>query len=338
VNTATESAFVYTDLHGLSSLRHQARRQSPEAIREAAQQFEAVFIQMMLESMRAAGASEGGILDNDQSRLYQELFDQQIALDMARQGRLGIADLVARQLGAEETNTPPRPTSPSNTGDPLAALWQVERIRASVAMPAAVATKAAHHSPPPPPDSSRARYPVEDAPFEPSSPAAFVRRMWPHAQNAAHQLGVAPEVLIAQAAHETGWGRSLPRFADGRTSHNLFGIKAHRGWRGDRVVNSTLEFENGVAVRQRDGFRAYGSYAESFEDYVTFLRVNPRYTDALKQVGDGPAYLRALQRAGYATDPGYARKIESILNSPILEAALGPLKSAAVRPMEKAKG
>jgi flagellar protein FlgJ len=335
MNAATESAFVYTDLQGLSGLRHQARRQSPEAIREAAQQFEAVFVQMMLKSMRAAGASEGGILDNDQSRLYHELFDQQIALDMARQGRLGIAELVARQMGAEEAGAPSRPTSPTITGDPLAALRQVERIRASVAMPAA-ATSAART--PPAPDSPRARYPVVDAPFEPTSPAAFVRRMWPHAQNAARRLGVAPEVLIAQAAHETGWGKSVPRFADGRTSHNLFGIKAHRGWQGERVVNSTLEFVNGAAVRLRDGFRAYASYAESFEDYVNFLHVNPRYAETLTRVQDGPAYLRALQRAGYATDPGYARKIEGILNGPTLESALGPLKSAAARPIEKVRG
>jgi flagellar protein FlgJ len=338
MNTATESAFVYTDLQGLAGLRHQARQQSPEAIREAAQQFEAVFIQMMLKSMRAASASEGGILDNDQSRLYHELFDQQIALSMARQGRLGIADLVARQLGAEEASTPPRPTSPPIAGDPLAALRQVERIRARVTMPAATTANTATRPPPADPDGVRARYPVEDAPYEPSSPAAFVRRMWPHAQNAARRLGVAPEVLIAQAAHETGWGKSVPRFADGRTSHNLFGIKAHRGWEGERVVNSTLEFANGTAVRLRDGFRAYGSYAESFEDYVSFLRVNPRYTEALKQAPDGPAYLRALQRAGYATDPGYARKIESILNGPVLESALGLLKSAAVRPIGKTEG
>lgn len=337
MNTSTESAFVYTDLQGLSGLRHQARQQSPQAIREAAQQFEAVFIQMMLKSMRAASVGDGGILDNDQSRLYHELFDQQVALSMARQGRLGIADLVARQLGAEEASAPPRPTTPPIVGDPLAALRQVERIRARVAMPTAATAKAVR-PPSPDPDSAHARYPVEDAPFEPSSPAAFVRRMWPHAQNAARRLGVAPEVLIAQAAHETGWGRSVPRFADGRTSHNLFGIKAHRGWQGERVVNSTLEFVNGTAVRLRDGFRAYGSYAESFEDYVNFLHVNPRYSEALTRVKDGPAYLRALQRAGYATDPGYARKIEGILNGATLESVLGPLKSAVAGPIKQAEG
>ncbi|WP_195912227.1 glycoside hydrolase family 73 protein, partial [Candidatus Contendibacter odensensis] len=159
--------------------------------------------------------------------------------------------------------------------------------------------------------------------------------LWPHAQDAARQLGVAPEVLIAQAAHETAWGKSVPRFADGRSSHNLFGIKANRGWEGDRVVNSTLEFVNGAAVRQRDGFRAYGSYADSFKDYVNFLQVNPRYGEALNVVKDGTAYLRALQRAGYATDPAYAKKIQALINGPAFDDALGALKSAPTGPIIK---
>ena len=166
---------------------------------------------------------------------------------------------------------------------------------------------------------------------------AFVRRMWPHAQDAARQLGVAPEVLIAQAAHETAWGRSVPRFADGRTSHNLFGIKANRGWQGERVVNSTFEFINGVPVRQQDGFRAYRSYGESFSDYVSFIQVNPRYQQALAQVKDGAAYLRALQQAGYATDPNYAKKIQGLINGPSFDAALDWLKSASIGPITQGK-
>jgi peptidoglycan hydrolase FlgJ len=326
---ATDSAFVYTDAQGLAGLRRQAQQQSPQAIRDAAKQFEAVFLQMMLKSMRAASApTDSGIMDSDQSRLYEEMFDQQIALSMAQQGKLGIAEMMARQLGVTDAGLQPRPTSPTNMSDPLAALRQVERIRASVAMPS-TATAA----PPAAASSAKNPYPVSDAPFEPSSPAAFVRRMWPHAQEAARQLGVAPEVLIAQAAHETAWGKSMPRFADGRTSHNLFGIKASRGWEGERVVNSTFEVINGAAVRLRDGFRAYGSYAESFNDYVRFLQVNPRYGEALNVVKDGAAYLRALQQAGYATDPAYARKIQALMNGPAFDDALGSLKSAQSGPI-----
>jgi flagellar protein FlgJ len=327
IATADASAFVYTDAQGLAGLRRQAQQKSPEAIRETAKQFEAVFIQMMLKSMRAASGSEGGIMDNDQSRMYQEMFDQQIALTMAQRSQLGVADLIVKQLGGEAAGAATRPTSPTSLGDPLAMLRQVERIRASVAMPAAAPAQPATAA------SARNPYPASDAPFEPTSPAAFVRRMWPHAQDAARQLGVAPEVLIAQAAHETAWGKSVPRFGDGRTSHNLFGIKAHGGWQGERVVNSTLEFVNGAAVRQRDGFRAYNSYAESFSDYVNFLQVNPRYGEALSVVKDGAAYLRALQRAGYATDPAYARKIQGLINGPAFEDALGSLKSVGAGPI-----
>lgn len=332
--TAADSAFVYTDPHGLAGLRREARQNSPGAIREAAKQFEAVFVQMMLKSMRAATSSDGGgIMDSDQSLLYRDMYDQQIALSMAQQGKLGLADTIARQLGGEGAGTPSRPVSPEMVGDPLATLRQVQRIRSSVAMPAdAPAAK------PAPPRSAPDPHPVSEAPFEPSSPAAFVRRMWPHAQEAARRLGVAPEVLIGQAAHETAWGKSVPRFSDGRSSHNLFGIKASRGWEGERVVNSTLEFVNGVPVRIRDGFRAYPSYADSFNDYVRFLQVNPRYSEALGLVKDGPAYLRALQRAGYATDPSYARKIQGLIDGPAFDGALGTLKSAQSQPISNLRG
>lgn len=330
--TTADSAFVYTDVQGLSSLRRKAQQNSPDAVREAAKQFEAVFIQMMLKSMRDASPGDGDLMDSDQGRFYRDMFDQQIALTLARQGQLGLGEAIARRLGSDQTPSPP--TSPTSIGDPLAALRQVERIRSSVRMPSSAPV-----TPPTPFTATAAQrhYPVSDAPYEPSSPVAFVRRMWPHAQDAAQQLGVAPEVLIAQAAHETAWGRSVPRFADGRTSHNLFGIKANRSWQGDQVVNSTLEFVNGVPVRQRDGFRAYRSYSESFNDYVNFIKVNPRYQNALTQVKDGMAYLRALQQAGYATDPNYARKIQGLMNGPSFDEALERLKSAGIGPITNGK-
>lgn len=333
--TAIDSAFVYTDVQGLSGLRRKAQQNSPEAVREAAKQFEAVFIQMMLKSMRDASPGDGGLMDSDQSQFYRDMFDQQLALILAQQGQLGLSDVIARRLGSDQAPSPP--TSPTTVGDPLAMLRQVERIRSSVRMPSSVAAQPTPFSPSTNPASQQRPYPADDAPFEPSSPAAFVRRMWPHAQDAARQLGVVPEVLIAQAAHETAWGKSVPRFPDGRTSHNLFGIKANQSWQGERVVNSTFEFVNGVPVRQRDGFRAYRSYGESFSDYVNFLQVNPRYQDALTQVKDGAAYLRALQQAGYATDPNYARKIQSLMNGPSFDEALGRLKSVDAGPITNGK-
>ena len=208
--TAADSAFVYTDLHGLAGLRREARQNSPGAIREAAKQFEAVFVQMMLKSMRAASPSDGGgIMDSDQSRLYRDMYDQQIALSMAQQGKLGLADTIARQLGGEGAGTPSRPVSPEMVGDPLATLRQVQRIRSSVAMPAETATVKTGAI-----ESERNRYPVSDAPFEPSSPAAFVRRMWPHAQEAARRLGEAPAAI----AEENETGKQQPPGGTGRKS------------------------------------------------------------------------------------------------------------------------
>ena len=149
--------------------------------------------------------------------------------------------------------------------------------------------------------------------WRPESPDEFIRDLWPQAQGAAAELGVAPEVLVAQAALETGWGRSVSRGADGASSHNLFNIKADHRWGGEHVTISTLEYRDGVAVRERADFRAYDSFEESFRDYVDFLRANPRYGDVLANANDPQAYIQGLQDAGYATDPNYAKKIGSIL-------------------------
>ncbi|MDX1656832.1 MAG: flagellar assembly peptidoglycan hydrolase FlgJ [Candidatus Competibacteraceae bacterium] len=317
---------VQTDFTALTRLKTQARQQSSQALPTVARQFEAVFLQMMLKSMRQAGGGQGGLMDNDQSLMYRQMYDQQLAGSLADQGGIGIADMLVRQLGGEAAR--PRPVAPI----PLAVLRQVEQAKA--AMPQADKADEVKGQ------ISRAdtvSRPMElpPAPFKPGSPEAFVRHMWSHARQAAQDLGVDPAVLIAQAALETGWGRSVPRFPDGQSSHNLFGIKAHGGWRGEKVVNSTLEFQGGAFRRQLDGFRAYRSFGESFQDYVDFLRANPRYREALAAVDDGPTFLRELQRAGYATDPRYASKIQSILEGPV-ERVLDKLKLAGSGPISGA--
>lgn len=141
----------------------------------------------------------------------------------------------------------------------------------------------------------------------------FVRELWPHARAAGAELGVDPKTLIAHAALETGWGRHLPRGEDGRPSHNLFGIKA-AGWAGERVAAETLEYADLRAESRVEAFRAYGSAGESFRDYVSLLKGNPRYAAALGTGGDSAAFARALQAGGYATDPDYAAKLEQVAN------------------------
>jgi flagellar protein FlgJ len=156
-----------------------------------------------------------------------------------------------------------------------------------------------------------------------------VRALWPHAQRAAGELGVSPQALVAQAALETGWGRAVIQHNDGRSSHNLFGIKADARWGGEQVHVSSLEYVDGTVVRQRAAFRAYDSYADSFSDYVDFLKSNPRYGNALNHAHDPVAFTQALQRAGYATDPEYAQKIQGILGSAALGEATAGVKVSA---------
>lgn len=160
------------------------------------------------------------------------------------------------------------------------------------------------------------------------TPEAFVAEIWPHAQAAAAELGVDPRMLVAQAALETGWGRSVMRGPDGKPSHNLFGIKATGGWQGAAVTQGTVEFRGGVMQRERAAFRAYGSVGESFADYVRLVRDNPRYQAAVAAGTDGARFAEALERAGYATDPQYAEKLKAIAGGPTLRRALAQLPLA----------
>ncbi|MEJ0039116.1 MAG: flagellar assembly peptidoglycan hydrolase FlgJ [Gammaproteobacteria bacterium] len=171
--------------------------------------------------------------------------------------------------------------------------------------------------------------------WQAGSPEEFVQQLWPCAQEAGKALGVDPKHLLAQAALETGWGKSLPCDTDGTTSFNFFGIKAGDSWQGDSVSVKTLEFEGGVPVPRQAKFRSYDSAADSFRDYVDVLRNNPRYADALNTGSDAKAFAHGLQRGGYATDPRYAMKIEAIAQNlgaraPISETAL---KSSTTAPM-----
>ena len=307
---------AYTDFRALTRLKSAARNNSPKALEETAKQFEAIFIGKMLKSMRGASIAGGdGLLDNDQVRFYRDMFDQQLALTLANRGGLGLARMIERQLSEGPTQFL---SQPQQKADLVASDRQGPALLNS-------STKGSSG-----PENHMS------APLS-SSPEQFVEQLWPHAYEAAQALGVTPRILIAQAALETGWGQKLPRFADGHSSHNLFGIKADRGWPGNTIVNTTLEFVGDVPVRRRDGFRAYSSYAESFEDYVAFVKTNPRYQDALQQTDD-KAYIRALHRAGYATDPQYANKVERILTGSTLSRAIESLKSLAHGPIVNLRG
>lgn len=322
---------VYTDVQGLAQLRRQARadggEQSQETLREVAGQFEALFVQQMLKTMRESTLNEG-LMDNDQSKFYQGMFDQQIALEMTRGKGLGLADMLVRQLGGSSpTDAEQRIREPADPFlGPAAPLRRTQPANYSQHMgPPPVA----HAQGKPNADAALADVPLPDealAQWRPQDRDQFVADLWPHAEQAAQKLGVDPRVLLAQAALETGWGQHIMERRDGRSSHNLFGIKADGRWDGEQVSHRTVEFRHGVLQREQAAFRAYPTPAHSLADYADFIRDNPRYADALGST-DPRRYVTELQRAGYATDPAYARKIMNIYNSDEFQYAVAVAQS-----------
>jgi flagellar protein FlgJ len=158
-----------------------------------------------------------------------------------------------------------------------------------------------------------------------SSPKEFVKKLYPIAEEVASTIGVDPRVLLAQSALETGWGRKMIAMPDGSNSHNLFGIKADSRWTGEQATVNTVEYRGGIAAPEKASFRSYGSYEDSFRDYVKFLQENPRYQEALEQSHDAKSFAQGLQNAGYATDPVYAKKIDSVMNSKTMRFGLAEL-------------
>ncbi len=299
------------DPNTLGGLRRLSKENSPAAAKEAARQFEALFVQQMLKSMRDA-TPKGGLFDNDETRMYQSLLDQQLAMQLStRAGGIGLAKVIERQMNAgKSSGTPPDGPVPLDTAIRRGFDAAVSPTASGTAKSAAAAGAA----------------PATAVPALPNMPAgagprAFVERVWPEAVEASRATGIPARFLVAQAALETGWGKYELKNADGSPSHNLFNIKAGRRWSGDTVSTSTTEFVNGSASRESARFRAYGSYAESFRDYARLIVDNPRYAAVVGQ-NDATAFARGLQSAGYATDPLYADKLARIINGNTLRVAL----------------
>lgn len=121
-----------------------------------------------------------------------------------------------------------------------------------------------------------------------------------------------PSVKMAQAALETGWGRSTIGKAN-----NMFGIKATGTttpyWKGDAYNAKTGEVLNGQYVFMVDGFRAYSTLSDSIRDHSHLLMTLSRY-QPVRNAATPEDQARALQSCGYATDPGYASKLINIIN------------------------
>lgn len=259
------------DLQGLERLKQSSRENSPEVLKAAATQFEALFLNMVMKSMREAAASEG-LFDSEQGQMMQGMLDQQYAQALAARG-VGLAEVLVRQM------TPRGAPSEPVAGPSMSPLSLPERAALQAANKAAV----------------------------------FAARLAPHAEAASVASGIPARFMIAQAALETGWGRREILRADGSPSHNLFGIKAGPGWKGEVAATVTTEYLDGVPRKRVEAFRAYGSEAEAFADYARLLSTSPRYRSVVAAASDAQSFADALQKAGYATDPAYAQKLKSVM-------------------------
>ena len=301
INNGLQNSNSYVDMQQLTALRREAGRDPSQALEKVAKQFEALFIQMMLKSMRDAGADENGLFENDQTRLYQDMYDKQISLNLSDSGNgMGLAKLLVQQLQKTMPQQPGEAGEKTAPVDPERAVPARSDYRFTRQLPAV----------------ERSAAKAAEVNFD--SPESFIEALLPHAQRAGEALGVDPRAILAQAALETGWGKSIIRHADGSSSYNLFNIKAGSRWQGEQVGKQTLEYRNGVTVREQASFRSYASLEECFVDYTAFLQNSGRYRDALEHGGDGSQFAEQLQKAGYATDPAYAGKIKRILNSDLL--------------------
>lgn len=263
---------VAADTRSIDALRASAARDPKAAIKETARQFEALFMQQLMKSMREATLSSG-LLDNEGSKLGTEMLDTQFATKMAGVPG-GLADAIARQLERQMGGTPAATPPAAGNGAPTEA-------------------------------------PVKLS----SAQAMFVAGHTKAAQAAEAETGIPATFMVAQAAHESGWGRREIRHADGSSANNLFGIKAGPGWRGPVAEVTTTEYVDGQARKVTAKFRAYASPAESFRDYARLMKTSPRYADVLANASTAQGFAQGLQKAGYATDPAYAEKLTRVINT-----------------------
>jgi len=277
------AASLAADTRSLDALRAQAKSDPDKALKAAATQFEALFMQMLLKSMRDA-TPQYDPANSDAGRMYTGLLDQQLSQSLTSQATpgkgLGLADLMMKQLQRSQ-----QPRDPARV--PGAALEKVERATSS-------------------------------AKSDATAPQKFVDSMLPYAVEAGTASGVPARFILGQAALESGWGKSEIRGAGGEQSFNLFGIKASPNWNGKTMSVTTTEYVNGQPRKQVEKFRAYASYTEGFTDYARLIANNPRYAAAVRPGNDAAGFARGLARGGYATDPDYAAKLTRVINSNLL--------------------
>jgi len=298
----------YTDLNQLNSIKQLGNKDQDAALKKIAEQFESMFMQMMLKSMRAANDvfAKDNPLNSFEVDFHKDNLDNQMSLSLSESGRLGLADALFRQL--KGTYAP----EPNITGSNVTENNDTPAINNGASNNVPDRTISAN-----PYRDNTSFYQKRDqdtlALNAIKTPEDFIKAVTPYAKEIAEKMGADYKALVAQAALETGWGEHSIKDRYGNHSFNLFNIKADSRWQGHHVNVSTLEYKDGVAAKESANFRRYDSIAESFEDYQQFLQ-QPRYQQALNVAGDSHAFIKELHQAGYATDPRYAEKVELIMD------------------------
>ncbi|MDR3476570.1 MAG: flagellar assembly peptidoglycan hydrolase FlgJ [Gammaproteobacteria bacterium] len=300
---------VYTDIQGLEQLHLQNKTDHKAAKKEVSQQFEAILMQMVLRSMRDANKTfASDLIGNNQMDFYQDFFDKQLSLIMSNNSN-SVAKMIEKNIDQNDhsqdmiEDTPKPNASPSlhvsnERYQPNAAT--IQNTTPAKEIPNIAPVKSATET-------------AESTHFD--TEESFVKHLWPAAKAAASALGLAPGILIAQAALETNWGKKILPNGKDNSSFNLFNIKSGSSWDKKTTTIESLEQKNGVLVREKSNFRSYDSFKESFMDYVSFLKENVRYNTALTKAAHPEAFAKALQEAGFATDTHYADKIVNIFGS-----------------------
>jgi flagellar protein FlgJ len=337
--SSTADAQNFLDLNGLNSIRQQSnstnKASKEAALQTAAKQFEAIFMQMLMKSMRKAQEvlESDSPFNSESTKFYRDMHDQQMSLELSQNGSLGLSDLIVRQLGGDSENFTPNSLLISdqkhslnqnvkNTGHSIEnkGLGIDQNDRQTDRQ----TNDSAQHNIP-----QRLSYAFTKTPENPSIPFSinalqapefnqpkdFVTALTEDAKRVQEKLNVPFEVVIAQAALETGWGQKIIKNEAGESSNNLFNIKADKRWQGEQTNKETLEFEQGAMVKKREPFRVYDSIGESINDYMNFLSTSDRYKEALNKADNVEHFLHNLQSAGYATDPNYAKKIMGTLRT-----------------------
>ncbi len=309
INTLDSSGLLLGN-NSLDQLKFSAKQNTPESLKLVAQQFEALFMNILTKSMRT-GTGES-LFDNGETRLYTELLDQQYSQKISGGKGLGLAKALVQQLtrnqaGPAETETPlngPLPIQPN-----LAPKAFSQGLPGNAQTPLPILPK--NETPIKPLNAPVALHTASNAPKE------FVNRFLPYATITGQALGVKPQAILAQAALESGWGKRQIKLDDGSPSYNLFGLKAGANWEGKVATVRTTEYVSGVAQAHVERFRAYNSYDDAFRDYAGLLKSTPRY-QAVLNTGETRNFAIGLQNAGYATDPNYAAKISRVAENSFL--------------------